>query len=340
MTTPFSPPALPPLRRRVFAASDIRATLGAASGDPIGGVDAVTPGDSYRLRSGARALLVALCPAPDAQNAAAQRIAQGGDLGQPGDALDIIARLTLMAADGQAVDLLVLRHGPADGAAALYASPLTPMAEGVDYMLIRAEAAAGDLRLGDVACAAFGAGTRITLSDGRPCPIERLAPGDRVLTRDHGPQPLLWNAKATLRAIGGLAPVAIPAGAMGNADTLIVSQRLRLFLYDRGLARVTGAPEALIEARHLVGTDGVHLRTGGFIAYHALIFDRHEIIYAEGIPAESLQLAQATRDALPEEMARQILGRFPGLNQPQHYGHDIAADLLQAPQRRRGRTGR
>jgi hypothetical protein len=337
---PASHPDFPALRCSVFAATDIRATLGASAGDPVAAADAVSLGDVYRLRSGARALQVALCPAPGAaRGAAVQRIAESSELGQPGDEIDIAARLTMMAGDGQTIDLLVLRHRPATGAAGIYATPLTPMSERVDYTLIRAEADPGDLRLIDVACASFGAGTRITLPDGRQQPIERLAPGDLVLTRDHGAQPLRWNAKAALRAIGSLAPVVIPAGAMGNAGALILSQRHRLFLYDRNLARITGMPETLVEARHLVGAGDIHLRVGGYVDYHALIFDRHEIIYAEGIPVESLLVADTTIDTLPPDMARQLRDRFPGLNQPQHFGQEIDADLLKTPGRRRRQIG-
>ncbi|MCU0816565.1 MAG: Hint domain-containing protein, partial [Cypionkella sp.] len=41
--------------------------------------------------------------------------------------------------------------------------------------------------LNTIAC--FTLGTRIDTVDG-PRPVEALVPGDLVLTRDHGPQPL------------------------------------------------------------------------------------------------------------------------------------------------------
>lgn len=325
MTDPHAP--FPPLRCRVFDAADIRAILGANAGDPVGGADAVTPGDTYALRSGANTHLLALCPT-GAGRGGAQHLAEGTEVGQPGDEIILAARLTLMAPDGQSVDLLILRHQPEGAAGGTYALPLAPMAARTDYMLIRADANPGALQLADVICASFVSGTAITLADGSQRAIERLVPGDRVLTRDHGAQPLRWNATVTLRAIGGFAPVVIPAGVMGNAGDLILSQNHRLFLYQRPLAPITGMPEVLIQARQLLGADGIHLREGGFVDYHALIFERHEIIYAEGIPAESLLVADATLDRLPADLARDLRARFPGLNQRQHFGHEADQAVL------------
>lgn len=333
MTDPHMP--FPPLICRVFNAADIRAILGANAGDPVGGADVVSPGDIYALRGGAATHLLALCPTGSAPGGA-QHLAKGTEIGQPGDAIAITARLTLMAPDGPSVDLLILRH-LGGVAAATYALPLAPMAAHTEYTLIQADADPGAVQLADVICASFVAGTAITLADGSQRAIQRLVPGDRILTRDHGAQPLRWNGTVTLRAIGAFAPVVIPAGAMGNAGDLALSQNHRLFRYHRPLARITRMPEVLIQARRLLGVDGIHLLEGGFVTYHALIFERHEIIYAEGIPAESLMVAEATLDRLPVDLAQEVRTRFPGLNQPQHFGQEVDAAVIDIPARKDAR---
>ena len=69
-----------------------------------------------------------------------------------------------------------------------------PMSRGTDYTLIEIDTAPIATRLTDLVCVSFARGTRITLPSGLQQPIERLAPGDRVLTRDHGAQPCAGSA--------------------------------------------------------------------------------------------------------------------------------------------------
>ena len=49
-------------------------------------------------------------------------------------------------------------------------------------------------------------------------PVEMLAPGDLVCTRDDGPQPLRWTGSRTVPAEGKLAPVLIREGSLGPLE--------------------------------------------------------------------------------------------------------------------------
>jgi hypothetical protein len=71
------------------------------------------------------------------------------------------------------------------------------------------------------------------------------------------------------------------------------------------------------------------LREGGFVDYFGLVFDQHEIIYAEGIPAESLMVNEATVSHLPPEMADDVRSLFPGLSQGQHFGFEAGRQVLE-----------
>ncbi|MDP3378026.1 MAG: Hint domain-containing protein [Brevundimonas sp.] len=231
-----------------------------------------------------------------------------------------------MGEEGDKVDLLVLCLP--DGSR--YALPLSPMATLTDYTLLRVEPAPEETGLSDLLCISFARGTLITLANGAQTPIETLTPGDRILTRDHGGQPVRWIGRATLKAVGPFAPVVITMGTLGNAGDLIVSQHHRMFLYQR--QKVAGLPtaELLVQAKHLVDGERVFLREGGYVDYLSLVFDRHEIIYAEGVPAESLMVNDATVNRLPAELSADVKSRFPGLSQVQHFGTEAGRRFLEA----------
>lgn len=310
---------------QVYPADQFRVTSGANFGDAVGPVDQLCPGDVYQLVKGAMAQSLRLDQPADRRRKKVTfaTIATGSDVGAPGDRIRIAARLTLMAPDGDKVDMLMLAHG-----ADHFAMPLVPMALRSDYTLLKCEGDPTDVQLTDIACVSFGRGTMIALADGRQCPIEALSVGDPILTRDHGPQPLRWIGRATLRAIGSFAPVVISKGTLGNDADLIVSQHHRVFLYHRNRPTGLRTAELLVQAKHLVDGEGVYLRDGGFVDYFSLVFDRHEIIYAEGIPAESLMVSDATLARLPEGLADEVEARFPGLSQVQHYGTEPDAATL------------
>ncbi len=317
------PPAAPPARTaHVHAARDLRVVGGANLGDPVAPAGVVEPGDVYRLDPAARPLRLALRPAPDGR---AQVLAEGTGIGRAGDRITLLSLLTLMAPDGDRVEVLVIRHEPAGEDYALSLSPLAPR---MDYTLIDAREDTEGIRLAEVVCVSFGSGTMITLPGGAQRPIEALAPGDPVLTRDHGAQEIRWVGKATLRARGGFAPVVIAAGTLGNQSDLVVSPHHRIFLYQRGPRRLGATAELLVQAKHLVDGDRVIRREGGFVDYYSLVFDRHEIIYAEGIPAESLLVNEATVSLLPPDLSDEVRARFPGLSQTQHFGTEAGREIL------------
>jgi len=321
---------------QVFRADDIIVTSGANLGDGLDDLETACPGDVYQLLPGSVAeglLLVRGAQAADeATDSRQMTVAPGSPLGEMSDLIVLCARLTLMTSEGDRVEMLALRHVPHDRPEddLLYMLPLSPMAAQADYTLLRIEDDPGPVRLSDIVCVSLGRGTRITLADGRQAAIESLSIGDRVLTRDHGPQPVRWIGKATLRAVGGFAPVVITAGAMGNSGDLIVSQHHRMFLYLRHRNSLVETSELLVQAKHLVDDESVFLRAGGFVDYFSLVFDRHEIIYAEGIPAESLLVNEATLAHLPDMLAGEVRLRFPQLSQHQHFGTEANRRLLDA----------
>ncbi|EEW26494.1 Hint domain-containing protein [Rhodobacter ferrooxidans] len=302
----------------LFRGDDIYVTSGVNLDDGLGVPDQVCPGDTYELAEGAQPLRLMV-----ARSAGAQTVAPGSEIGAQGDPVQLVARYTLMGEDGNAVELMLLRLP-----GGLYALPLSPMGAGIGYALVKVDDSPAEAPLADLLCLAFVRGTRITLAGGAQVAIEALQPGDRVLTRDHGGQPLRWLGRATLRGVGAFAPVVIGKGVLGNEGDLIVSQHHRMFLYQRDRSPGLPTAELLVQARHLVNGETIYIRDGGFVDYFSLVFDRHEIIYAEGIPAESLMVNEATLARLPAELAAEVQARFPGLAQPQHFGTEAGGQAL------------
>jgi hypothetical protein len=307
---------------QLFDAEDIYVSNGANLGDGLGGPEEVCLGDVYDLAEGAKPLRLVLT-APQGH---AQAVAPGSEIGQPGQAVVLEARYGLMAPDGDKVDLLIISLA----GAGRFALPLSPIGAHVDYTLLTVEPAPQDLFLADVMCLSFARGTAITLADGSQRAIEALTPGMRILTRDHGPQPIRWIGQARLRAVGAFAPVVIAAGTLGNAGDLVVSQHHRMFLYQRKRLPGLTTSELLVQARHFIDGSHAWLREGGFVDYFSLVFDHHEIIYAEGIPAESLMVNDATLNRLPEGLAERMRAEFPGLSQNPHFGTEAGRQFLDA----------
>jgi hypothetical protein len=165
----------------------------------------------------------------------------------------------------------------------------------------------------------FCAGTRIATPDG-PRAVERLVPGDHVITRDHGALPVRFVARSDVtlaRTIAqpGLLPIRIRAGAMGAdlpARDVWLSPQHRLLVTAPAVACFTGAPETLVAAKHLTSLPGIaQLKVPRRVTYHYLRLDRHALVLAEGIWAETLLLGRQAIRALPAAARRELRLLFP-----------------------------
>lgn len=161
-----------------------------------------------------------------------------------------------------------------------------------------------------VICFAAGTAIRTPLGD---IAVESLRPGDLVETLDHGAQPLRWTGMREVAAQGALAPVAIAAGVLGNARTLVLSPQHRVLVTGWRAQVHFGAAEVLVPAIALVDGESVVRRTGGTVAYHHLLFDRHEIVFAEGAPAESFHPGHWGMGQIAPEQREELLALFPEL---------------------------
>lgn len=185
----------------------------------------------------------------------------------------------------------------------------------------------------------FARGTLIETANGRR-PIERLTPGQQIMTLDHGAQPLRWIGEMTfdagqLQRDETLCPVVIEAGALGPgcpSRTLSVSRQHRMLARGPAVRQVFDGDEVLVPAIRLVGLPGIAVdRNCTAITYYHILFDAHQIVFANGAPSESFLLGrQALRTLSPENLAR-IAALYPEINDP---------DFAPCPARPLPQTGR
>lgn len=156
----------------------------------------------------------------------------------------------------------------------------------------------------------FAAGTLIATPAG-PRPVETLRSGDMVLTADRGPRPLRWTGAQSVGTAEQIArprrrPVLIGAGALGAGlprRELRVSPQHRLLIGGR-----------LVAAVRLIGRPGIRRDDACRpVAWYHLLFDRHEILWAEGAPAESLLPGPQALAALTPAQRAEILRACPAL---------------------------
>jgi hypothetical protein len=299
----------------LFEALDMRVTWGIHEGDPLGDPALCALGDIYTLSDCATPRAVTLALEPDLSILADPHAHTPLPVGAPVRALGV---LRLMATDGDTIEVIVFAI-----AGRTFVLPLCPIRHSVGYALIAQDSTDPGLRLTQIVHSCFATGTRITMADGTLRRIEDVQAGDLVLTRDHGAQVLRWAGKVTLRAFGAFAPVQFAPGAMGNLGVLTVAPLQRVFLYQRGDRALGTRAEVLIQARYLADGRTATRREGGFVTYHALAFDEHQIIYAEGVPVESLLVSRATIARLPETLAQDLRARFPRLDQRAHFAQDV-----------------
>ncbi|KIC20874.1 Hint domain-containing protein [Leisingera sp. ANG-Vp] len=158
----------------------------------------------------------------------------------------------------------------------------------------------------------FTAGTQIATTAGLRA-IETLRPGDLVITRDNGLQPVRWISQSTVPAEGSLAPVRIPAGLFGAGRDLLISPQHRMLYTGAGAALLCGDSEVLVSALHLVNGTTIRQQPGGMVTYVHLLFDRHEIIYAEGAPSESFHPGVQAVSALGAPVREELFRIMPDL---------------------------
>jgi hypothetical protein len=297
-------------------------------GDAVSFADELLLDDVYVLTYGADPKRLSML----ASGAGAFEIAPDTEMGTPGAKLHLDCALTFMTPDGQTTDAIVLVEvDENNNAEDIYVVPLSALSSKFEYRLVGIDTTTAHQKFAQVACVSFTRGTHITMASGQQRRIEDLQVGDMVLTRGDGAKAVRWISQSTVRAVGDFAPICITAGTLNNANDLIVSPDHRLFIYQREDHLGAGRAELLVKARHLVNGDTVRIQDGGFVDYFQLLFDGHQIIYAEGIAAESMLIDSRTKAVLPQELSEAMGDVITGHSDRRHDGLAVSEPLLNRP---------
>ncbi len=166
----------------------------------------------------------------------------------------------------------------------------------------------------------FAKGTHI-MTDRGDRMVQNLELGDMIITRDNGLQKIRWIGSRKVPAKGNLAPIVLPKGIVNNTRDLVVSPQHRMLITGLQTELLFGQSEVLVPAKHLLGNDGIYQAVDGFVEYFHILFDAHEIIFAEGAATESYHPGDYSLGELGEPARDELFKLFPYLRStPNSYG--------------------
>lgn len=179
----------------------------------------------------------------------------------------------------------------------------------------------------------FTPGTFILTPDG-PVLIEDLEVGDRVITRDHGTRPIRWVGSTTLSvahvaANPSLRPILIRKGALGPDQPerdMRLSRQHRVLVRDWRSEVMFGVEGGVLVPAFSLCNDGTvtEERPTESLTYIHIAFDEHEVVYADGVEAESFNPADRMVSAMSSAQKDELYTLFPELNTGDGHAFDSA----------------
>lgn len=186
---------------------------------------------------------------------------------------------------------------------------------------------AGAQMAGGVIC--FTPDTRLATETG-PMLIQNLRPGDRVLTRDNGPQEVLWSGQrrmtgARLHAMPHLRPIRIKSGALGvdrPDEDLLVSPQHRMLVRGPSAQALFNTSEVLVMAGDLVNDGSIMVdHSLREVTYVHILLEQHNVIWANGLESESFHPSNTALETVDPMQREDLIRLLPDVERnPQTYG--------------------
>ncbi|MEO5619862.1 MAG: Hint domain-containing protein [Cypionkella sp.] len=174
------------------------------------------------------------------------------------------------------------------------------------------------------ACPGLAEGTLLLTQNGAQA-VETLKPGDKVITRDHGLQPLRWLGSSE---VAQEQPVHFEAGALGAHESITLSAQSRVLIRHRLAKALFDEAEVFAFAADLVNGSTIRRLpdAAGLRMYH-LLFDHHEILRAAEMEVESLHPDRSLMRQLDAATQAAILRLLPNTDALMGYGYGPTARI-------------
>jgi hypothetical protein len=163
-----------------------------------------------------------------------------------------------------------------------------------------------------------------------PRPIAQLQAGDRILTRDNGPQEILWRGHrrmtgARMHVMPHLRPIRFVRGALGIGQPdrdLLVSPQHRMLIKGAAAQALFNETEVLVSAQDLVNDRSIIVdRSLREVTYVHILLERHNIVWANGLETESFHPANTALDMVVDDQRADLLALLPNIaHDPHSYG--------------------
>ncbi|MCV2870049.1 Hint domain-containing protein [Defluviimonas sp. WL0002] len=161
----------------------------------------------------------------------------------------------------------------------------------------------------------------VIATDRGELPAEALRLDDRVITRDNGLQALRWIGKCQLSRLAAaecdhLRPLLLRRGGLDGmlpeSDMQISPSQRVLAPRDRSLLHFE-EHEALVSAKHMVGLRTASSGPVAASCYIHLLFDRHELILANGIWTEAFHPGDISLNGMGNAQRFELYALYPEL---------------------------
>lgn len=162
----------------------------------------------------------------------------------------------------------------------------------------------------DFAC--FADETLIETPDG-PVRIDSLKRGDLVMTKDQGPQPVLWIGQRRVENPRHLNPICFAKGVIGNDKPLRVSPNHRMLVEGWKAQLLFATDRILAPAKSLVNGDTIYQQKTDQITYVHILLGQHQLVNTHGIWSESFHLDHQNIGTLDQDQYDEVLEIFPEL---------------------------
>ena len=194
----------------------------------------------------------------------------------------------------------------------------------------RSHSGAGARVAGGVIC--FTPETRISTPEGLRH-IRDLRCGDTIMTRDNGPQKVLWTGHrrmtgARLYAMPHLRPIRFKANAMGlyrPDEDLLVSPQHRMLVTGAAAQALFNTPEVLVAAEDLINDSTImvdHLLRE--VTYVHILLERHNVVWANGLETESFHPSNTAIDTVDPTQRMDLKEILPDVETNPHAYGDYA----------------